>query len=83
MVIRFSKVVSLILIDANDGVTEQDTKIAGLVHEAGKDTARHIPGAALQIVPGMGHDLADGLVPILVDAIARHCVIADSYAAAF
>lgn len=28
--------VCLILIDANDGVTEQDTKIAGLVHEAGK-----------------------------------------------
>ena len=26
----------LILIDANEGVTEQDTKIAGLVHEAGK-----------------------------------------------
>ena len=28
--------VCLILIDASDGVTEQDTKIAGLVHEAGK-----------------------------------------------
>ena len=28
--------VCLILIDANDGVTEPDTKIAGLVHEAGK-----------------------------------------------
>ena len=28
--------VCLILIDANDGVTEQDTKIAGLAHEAGK-----------------------------------------------
>ena len=28
--------VCLILIDANDGVTEQDTKIAGLVHEAGQ-----------------------------------------------
>ena len=28
--------VCLILIDANDGVPEQDTKIAGLVHEAGK-----------------------------------------------
>ena len=28
--------VCMILIDANDGVTEQDTKIAGLVHEAGK-----------------------------------------------
>ena len=28
--------VCLILIDSNDGVTEQDTKIAGLAHEAGK-----------------------------------------------
>ncbi len=28
--------VCLILVDANDGITEQDTKIAGLVHEAGK-----------------------------------------------
>ena len=28
--------VCLILIDAKEGVTEQDTKIAGLVHEAGK-----------------------------------------------
>ena len=28
--------VCLVLIDANEGVTEQDTKIAGLVHEAGK-----------------------------------------------
>ena len=28
--------VCLILIDANEGVTEQDTKIAGLAHEAGK-----------------------------------------------
>ena len=28
--------VCLILVDANDGVSEQDTKIAGLVHEAGK-----------------------------------------------
>lgn len=30
--------VCLILVDANEGVTEQDTKIAGLVHEAGKAT---------------------------------------------
>ena len=28
--------VCLLLIDANEGVTEQDTKIAGLIHEAGK-----------------------------------------------
>lgn len=41
--------------------------------EAGKDTADHIRGAKLRIIPGMGHDLAKGLVPILVDAIAEHC----------
>ena len=41
--------------------------------EAGKDTAAHIPGARLRIISGMGHDLAPGLAPILVDAIAEHC----------
>ncbi len=30
--------VCLILIDANEGVTEQDTKVAGLAHEAGKSS---------------------------------------------
>lgn len=28
--------VALLLVDANDGVTEQDTKIAGLIHDEGK-----------------------------------------------
>ena len=28
--------VCLILIDANEGVTEQDTKVAGMAHESGK-----------------------------------------------
>ena len=28
--------VCLIMIDASEGVTEQDTKVAGLAHEAGK-----------------------------------------------
>jgi pimeloyl-ACP methyl ester carboxylesterase len=41
--------------------------------EAGKDTAAHIPGARLRIISGMGHDLAPGLAPILIDAIAEHC----------
>lgn len=48
--------------------------------EAGKDTARHIPGAELTIIPGMGHDLAPGLVLILADAIADHCRVADGQA---
>jgi pimeloyl-ACP methyl ester carboxylesterase len=46
--------------------------------EGGKDTARHISGAVLKIIPGMGHDLANGLIPILVEAIADHCLAADA-----
>jgi pimeloyl-ACP methyl ester carboxylesterase len=41
--------------------------------EAGNDMAANIPGAKLKIITGMGHDLATGLIPILVDAIAEHC----------
>jgi pimeloyl-ACP methyl ester carboxylesterase len=37
--------------------------------EAGADTAAHIPGAELRIVPGMGHDFPDALIPVIVDAI--------------
>jgi pimeloyl-ACP methyl ester carboxylesterase len=46
--------------------------------EAGKDTARRIPDPKLQIVPGMGHDFANKLVPILVEAIAEHCRTANA-----
>ena len=41
--------------------------------EGGRDTARHIAGARLMVIDGMGHDLPPGLQPILVDAIAAHC----------
>lgn len=41
--------------------------------EAGRDTARHIAGARLMVIEGMGHDLAPGLQPLLVEAIAAHC----------
>ena len=40
---------------------------------AGRDTARHIPGARLLEIEGMGHDLPPVLTPRIVDAIARHC----------
>ena len=46
--------------------------------ESGEDTARHIPGGVLKIILGMGHDLANGLIPILVEAIADHCLAADA-----
>ncbi|MDH3644323.1 MAG: alpha/beta hydrolase [Gammaproteobacteria bacterium] len=43
---------------------------------AGEDTARHIPAAELQLVPGMGHNiptaLAPELVKLIVDFIAAH-----------
>jgi pimeloyl-ACP methyl ester carboxylesterase len=39
---------------------------------AGIDTARHIRGAQLKVVPGMGHDFAPALQPLLADAIAAH-----------
>jgi proline iminopeptidase len=46
--------------------------------EAGIDTARRIPGAELRLVPGMGHDVAPGLAPILVEAIAGHAAAVES-----
>jgi pimeloyl-ACP methyl ester carboxylesterase len=49
--------------------------------EAGKSTARNIPGARLRIIPGMGHDLPAALVPRLVADIAEHCRAADSVVA--
>lgn len=39
---------------------------------AGIDTARHIPGAQLKVVPGMGHDFAPALQPAIADWIAAH-----------
>jgi hypothetical protein len=40
--------------------------------EAGIATANAIEGAELLVFEGMGHDLAKGLWPRVVDAIARH-----------
>jgi len=45
--------------------------------EAGRHTAAQIAGSTLTVIPGMGHDLATGLIPILVEAIATHCRAAD------
>jgi pimeloyl-ACP methyl ester carboxylesterase len=38
----------------------------------GIDSARKIPGAKLKIIPGMGHDLAPGLIPIISEALVAH-----------
>jgi pimeloyl-ACP methyl ester carboxylesterase len=45
--------------------------------EAGIDTAKRIPGAELRLVPGMGHDVAPGLIPTLAEAIAEHAAAAE------
>ena len=39
---------------------------------AGIDTAKHIAGAQLKVIPGMGHDAAPALQPMLADAVAAH-----------
>jgi len=45
---------------------------------AGRDTAHHIKGAHLKVIEGMGHDLPLALQPVLVEAIAAHCRMADA-----
>jgi len=45
--------------------------------EAGKHTAAQISGSKLTVIPGMGHDIPIGLIPVLVEAIAAHCETAD------
>jgi proline iminopeptidase len=40
---------------------------------AGRDTARHVRGARLEVIEGMGHDLPPGVQALLVERIASHC----------
>lgn len=40
--------------------------------EGGMDTAEYIPGARLELIPGMGHNLPEGLYETLVDLIDSH-----------
>jgi proline iminopeptidase len=47
---------------------------------AGKHTAQNIPGAKLEAVPGMGHDLPPGLVDRLSGLILEHCRAVDARA---
>jgi len=35
----------------------------------GEDTARHIPGAELAVVPGMGHNIPDALAPVIAEHV--------------
>lgn len=40
--------------------------------EGGRDTAKHIPGARLHEIPGMGHNLPLELVDEIADSLAAH-----------
>ncbi|GLY36693.1 alpha/beta hydrolase [Amycolatopsis sp. NBRC 101858] len=49
-----------------------------MVHPTGgAATARAIPGARLETIPGMGHDLPAGAWPVLLDLIDKHVRSAD------
>jgi pimeloyl-ACP methyl ester carboxylesterase len=48
---------------------------------AGRDTARNIPGAMLEMVPGMGHDFPPALMARLALRIVEHCRAAEPLAA--
>jgi hypothetical protein len=54
--------------DQVDGIYDRD------------NTAQAIPGAKLEIVPSMGHDLPPGLVPTLSRIIPDHCRTVDAVA---
>ena len=50
-----------------------------MVHPTGgRATARAIPGARLETIHGMGHDLPAGACPTIVRAIAQHARAADA-----
>jgi len=39
----------------------------------GEDTAKCIPGCELEIIPGMGHNIPGGVVPILSELVVNFC----------
>ncbi|KWV91613.1 alpha/beta fold hydrolase [Erythrobacter sp. YT30] len=49
--------------------------------EAGRETAKHIPGAKLVTIPGWGHDLPLDLTDTLADEIAAHAKAAKAKSA--
>jgi pimeloyl-ACP methyl ester carboxylesterase len=50
--------------------------------EGGIDTAKSVPGATLELIEGMGHDLPDELCPRFVELVAAHAESAGGRAAA-
>ena len=59
------------------GTTDRLVKPSG-----GRATAKAIPGARLQMIEGMGHDLPEAAWPQLLDAIAGHAHTAEATAPA-
>ncbi len=47
----------------------KDDPVVPVAH--GEDTAKTIPGAKLVVVPGMGHEFGEALMPIYVKEIGR------------
>lgn len=50
--------------------------------EGGIDTANSVPGARLEVIEGMGHDLPEALCPRYVELLVRHAKAAIAQAAA-
>ena len=44
-----------------------------LPQEHARDTAMLVPGSEIEVYPGWGHDIPKGLIPALVERIARFC----------
>jgi pimeloyl-ACP methyl ester carboxylesterase len=53
------------------------TKDKMVARSGGKATARAIPGARLELIEGMGHDLPRGVWPRIIDAIAENAARAE------
>lgn len=53
-----------------------------VTHDGGTDTAKSVPGAKLEMIEGMGHDLPAELCPRFVELIADHAIAAEKKAAA-
>lgn len=49
--------------------------------EGGIDTAKSVPGAQLELIDGMGHDLPDGLCPRFIELIVGHARVSLAAAA--
>jgi hypothetical protein len=41
--------------------------------KCGRDAAMLVPGSEIEVYPGCGHDIPRGLIPTLVERIARFC----------